>query len=192
MPRILCRNNYSRNMRRMKKCYYFPSTPPSTDSSSYSNKYSSCRTSSTTSRESKTIDSIASIPLSHLIDMDKTEKISEDGCHTSMPSLSISECSSVDSFPASSVNFRSDLAAETSRNTTLPSNCLFSLSEGAYGKPSLCQKSEFILREKKISRDNFFSVEDEDWGYFVDVSNEMEELHLCQQKGRFLVSRKLI
>uniref|UniRef100_A0A7S1B422 Uncharacterized protein n=1 Tax=Corethron hystrix TaxID=216773 RepID=A0A7S1B422_9STRA len=109
-----------------------------------------------------------------------------------MPSLSISECSSVDSFSASSVNYRSDLAAETSRNETLQSNCHFSLAEDAYGKPSLCQKSEFILREKKISRDDFFSVVDEDWGHFVDVSDEMEELHLCQQKGRFLVSRKLI
>mmetsp|Transcript_35433 Transcript_35433/g.69780 ORF Transcript_35433/g.69780 Transcript_35433/m.69780 type:complete len:191 (+) Transcript_35433:104-676(+) len=95
---------------------------------------------------------------------------------SSTPSLASSECSSINSFNTEPANHKKKfpiLRRSKRSNFAVPSNKIANFSS------------------KEMSQTQPSSTGDE-WGHFVDTCDDEESRYLCQQKGRFLVSKRII
>jgi len=215
MPRILSRNNYSRPLRKIKcakKCSgrspiqfvpesdsnisptssfgfleYLRNITPSDGTSSSSTIYKSFGAFENISTQHK---AIASPSLSCCHEIDKNVTMSKDRTHSSIPSLSSSICSSLESSPITSNVHESVILTDT-HEKKIRSNRLFVPVEGSCGEQSFCHKTKFAPREKNlISRVRSSPAKDEDWGQFVDTVDAGGKKEMYQRRRRFLLSRR--
>mmetsp|Transcript_35432 Transcript_35432/g.69778 ORF Transcript_35432/g.69778 Transcript_35432/m.69778 type:complete len:195 (+) Transcript_35432:104-688(+) len=99
---------------------------------------------------------------------------------SSTPSLASSECSSIDSFNTEPTDHKPNLPIlRRSKRSNFPVEC------------ELPSNKIANFSSKEMSQTQPSSTGDE-WGHFVDTCDDEESRYLCQQKGRFLVSKRII